>query len=130
MGNFAGLICLRNMLLRHIHSCLFWIVFITASSALTAASEQVHLLGFVEQLCPDRPYCFELRVESDYVANVGERINVSYEAVTTIFDPENYELTLGQSNIIPGSHLRLLISRDEDGAEGGDYRAIYIWIGD
>ena len=117
------------MLIRHLYACLCWIVFYTANPALTAASEQVHLLGFVEQLCPDRPYCFELRVEPDYIAHVGERINVSYEAVTTIFDPENYELTLEQSQIIPGSHLRLLLIREPAVAENV-YRATFIWIGD
>ena len=117
------------MLLRHFYACLFWIALFAASPALTSASEQVHLLGFVEQLCPDQPYCFELRVEPEYAADVGERISVHYETVTTIFDPENYELTLQQSNIIPGSHLRLLLTPDSGGAEGL-YRAVYIWIGD
>jgi hypothetical protein len=111
---------------RHIFAYLF--LFAT-SPALTAATEQVHLLGFVEQLCPDRPYCFDLRVEPEYIAIAGERINVRYESVTTIFDPENYELTLQQSNIIPGSHLRLLMTHDPDWP-GRGYQANYIWIGD
>jgi hypothetical protein len=111
---------------RHIFAYLF---LLAASPALTAAPEQVHLLGFVEQLCPDRLYCFELRVEPEYVATVGERIKVHYETVTTIFDPENYELTLLQSNIIPGSHLRLLMTPDPDWLDRG-YQANYIWIGD
>lgn len=117
------------MFKRHIYSYLFWIAFSVSNPALTSASEQVHLLGFVEQLCPDRPYCFKLRVEPEYIPNASARINVKYENATTIFDPENYELTLAQSNIIPGSHLRLLLTLNADKAEG-DYRAVYIWIGD
>ncbi len=117
------------MLLRHFYVGLFWIALFAASPALTLASEQVHLLGFVEQLCPDQPYCFELRVEPEYIGDVGEQIIVHYEKVTTIFDPENYELTLQQSNIVPGSHLRLLLTPDSGGAEGL-YRSVYIWIGD
>ena len=111
---------------RHIFAYLF---LLAASPALTAAPEQVHLLGFVEQLCTEQPYCFELRVEPEYVATVGEHIKVQYQAVTTIFDPENFELTLQQSNIIPGSHLRLLMTPDTDWSDRG-YRATYIWIGD
>ena len=129
MGIFKGEICLSRMSLREFISYLILIGLFASSPSLTAASEQVHLLGFVESLCEDKPYCFELRVKSEYIANVGERINVHYEAVTTIFDPENYELTLQQSNIIPGSHLRLLLTSDQDGIDR-DYRANYIWIGD
>ena len=117
------------MSIRHLYACLFLIGFTAANPALALAVEQVHLLGFVEQLCPDRPYCFELRVEPGYVANVGERISVRYEAANKIFDAENYGLTLGQSNIIPGSHLRLLLTPEPAGSKP-IYRAVFIWIGD
>jgi len=95
----------------------------------TFALESVHLLGFVEQRCQHETYCLELRVEKDYVAVVGRRITVRYETVTTIFDPENYQLSLSQSNIIPGSHLRLLLKPDPQGMQR-DYIAEFIWIGD
>ena len=117
------------MSIRHLYASLFLIGLTAASPALTSADEQIHLLGFVEQLCPDKPYCFELRVEPGYIANVGERISVRYEAATTIFDAENYELTLAQSNIIPGSHLRLLLASEPAGSKPA-YRAVFIWIGD
>ena len=93
------------------------------------AVESVHLLGSVENLCPDEPYCFNLRVETEYLALADEMINVRFKNVTTIFDPENYELTLERSNIIPGSHLRLLLVPDPGGAKNV-YQANYIWIGD
>ncbi|MHC4221801.1 MAG: hypothetical protein ACYST9_05215 [Planctomycetota bacterium] len=102
---------------------------ISGIPANTLASESVHLLGFVEQLCQHETYCLELQVEKDYVAVVGRRITVRYEAVTTIFDPENYELSLSRSNIIPGSHLRLLLKPDPQGRQR-DYIAEFIWIGD
>jgi hypothetical protein len=70
-----------------------------------------------------------LRIESEYVALVGERITVRYDRDTKIFDPENYELTLEQSNIIEGSHLRLLLNPDSERTEH-DHRALFIWIGD
>jgi hypothetical protein len=117
------------MLIRLYYACLFLIGLFGTSLTLAVAAEQVHLLGFVENLCPDEPYCFELRVEADYVTLTDESISVRYKQVTTIFDPENYELTLEQSNIIPGSHLRLLLTLDPERAEN-DYRANYIWIGD
>ena len=93
------------------------------------AVESVHLIGSVENLCPDEPYCFNLRVETEYLALADEMINVRFKNVTTIFDPENYELTLERSNIIPGSHLRLLLVPDPGGAKNV-YQANYIWIGD
>ena len=52
-----------------------------------------------------------------------------FGADTRIFDPENYQLTLQQQNIVPGSHLRMLIELD-DGGEANAYRASFIWIGD
>ena len=56
-------------------------------------------------------------------------IKVRVAAVNAIYDPENYELTLEQQNIVPGSHLRLLPSADAD--RGPDeYQASIIWIGD
>ncbi len=105
------------------------LVIISGIPANAHALESVHLLGFVEQLCPHETYCLELRVEKDYVAEVGRRITVRYETVTTIFDPENYELSLSQSNIIPGSHLRLLLKPDPQGMQRG-YIAEFIWLGD
>jgi hypothetical protein len=108
---------------------LFWVGVFAGTPVTGVAAEQVHLLGFVEQLCADEPYCFELRPEADYIALAGSKITVRFKQVATIFDPENYELTLEQSNIIPGSHLRLLLTPDPGGAER-DYRANYIWIGD
>jgi hypothetical protein len=118
---WKALIRLRN---------IFWFVLIgvllgASSSALAA----VHLLGFVEVLCADETGCFELRVEKEYVAVAGKRITVRFDRSTKIFDPENYELTLEQSNIIEGSHLRLLLNPYPGGSEH-EYRALYIWIGD
>ena len=101
-------------------------VLLGASSSALAA---VQLLGFVEELCADESGFFELRIESEYVALVGERITVRYDRDTKIFDPENYELTLEQSNIIEGSHLRLLLDPESEKTEH-DYRALFIWIGD
>ena len=119
----------RAPLLIRIYCCLLWIGVIAGAPVTSFASERVHLLGFVENICADEPYCFELRPEADYIALAGRRITVRFKQVTTIFDPENYELTLEQSNIIPGSHLRLLLTPDSDGV-GRNYRANYIWIGD
>lgn len=93
------------------------------------ALDQVQVLGVVENLCAEESYCFNLRVEAEYTEVIGQQISVRFEQVTSIFDPENYELTLEQSNIVEGSHLRLLISPDARGAKN-DYRASYIWIGD
>ncbi len=120
---------IEGVLVRHFYACLFLVGFSSTYPVLTLADEPVHLLGFVEQLCPDRPYCFELRVEPDFVISVGERITVHFGEDSTIFDPENYQLTLQQSNIIPGSHLRLLLIREPVGADIA-YRARFIWIGD
>ena len=117
------------MLVRHFYACLFLVGFTATDPVFTFADEPVHLLGFVEQLCPERSYCFELRVEPDFVASVGEQITVHFGEDSTIFDPENYQLTLSQSNIIPGSHLRLLLIR-EPAAADITYRARFIWIGD
>ena len=93
------------------------------------AARSVHLLGFVETLCTDDPYCFELLVKPEFHAVSAARIKVRFGADTRIFDPENYQLTLLQQNIVPGSHLRMLIEAD-DGAEANAYRASFIWIGD
>jgi len=85
------------------------------------------LLGFVERLCPDENYCFELMVEADYIATAGAHITVRFGETTRFYDPENYELTLAQQNIVPGSHLRLLLTPPDS---SGEYRAQFIWIGD
>lgn len=110
--------------------CVFvWIGILAVFPVPILAAESVLLLGSVENLCPDEPYCFNLRVEAEYLALADELIRVRFKQVTTIFDPENYELTLEQSNIIPGSHLRLLLVPGPKGVKHG-YRASYIWIGD
>ncbi len=106
-----------------------WIGILAVFPVTSQAVESVLLLGSVENLCPDEPYCFNLRVEAEYLALTDELISVRFKQVTTICDPENYELTLEQSNIIPGSHLRLLLVPDPNGAKHG-YRASYIWMGD
>jgi hypothetical protein len=93
------------------------------------AAETFHLLGFVDKLCPGEPYCFELLVEPDFVAQVGQRVKVRFDATTNIYDPENYELTLEQQNIVAGSHLRMLIETSAAG-QSGEFRATFIWIGD
>ncbi len=93
------------------------------------AAPVVHLLGFVDKLCPIEAYCFDLLVEPDFVVQVGERIKVRFSTTTNIYDPENYELSLVQQNIVAGSHLRMLIEADADGLPG-EYRATFIWIGD
>ena len=117
------------MLIQRVYVCLLWGGVFVAGSAISLAAGQIHLLGFVEKMCPDEPFCFELRVESNYTGQAEQLINIRFKQVTTIFDPENYELTLEQSNIIPGSHLRLLLTPEVAGAER-DYQASYIWIGD
>ena len=98
------------------------------STPLTAA-KTVHLLGFVDKLCPDVPHCFELSVKPAFVAEVGASIKVRFNAATRIYDPENYELTLEQQNIVPGSHLRMLIEADPNRGPG-EHQASFIWIGD
>ena len=101
---------------------------LTLSTSL-AAAQTVHLLGFVDELCPDEPHCFELSVKPEFVAEVGARIKVRFTSATRIYDPENYELTLEQQNIVPGSHLRILIEADANGGPG-EHQASFIWIGD
>lgn len=108
---------------------IFWIALLAGGASSASAALQVHLLGFVEYLCPDEPYCFELRVEPKFIEATGERIIVRFDRSTLIFDPENYELTLEQSNVVDGSHLRLLLTLEADDG-GNHYRAAVIWIGD
>jgi hypothetical protein len=86
-------------------------------------------LGFVDKLCPTEAYCFDLLVEPDFVVQVGEHIKVRFGAITNIYDPENYELSLVQQNIVAGSHLRMLIEADDNGLSD-EYWATFIWIGD
>jgi hypothetical protein len=109
------------------HRAGWWLALALVLSPSLRAAETVHLLGFVDRLCPEEPYCFELLVEPDFVGQVGEQIEVRFDATTRIYDPENYELDLEQQNIVPGSHLRMLI---ESAATPGIYRATFIWIGD
>ena len=93
------------------------------------AAPGIHLLGFVDRLCTDDPHCFELLVKPEFHTVAPEKIQVRFGADTRIFDPENYQLTLQQQNIVPGSHLRMLIEADKAG-EADTYRASFIWIGD
>ena len=111
------------------HRAGWWLALALLLSPSLRAAESVHLLGFVDTLCPAEPHCFELLVEPDFAAQVGERIRVRFDTTTNIYDPENYQLTLEQQNIVAGSHLRMLIETDAAGAPG-DYRATFIWIGD
>jgi hypothetical protein len=105
------------------------IAFILAvASSSVVAADNLHLLGFVASSCNDADHCFELLVEPEFQALAGEHIHVHFDADTQIFDPENYELTLAQQNIVPGSHLRLLLHADD--SHEAAYRASYIWIGD
>ena len=106
-----------------------WLALALVLSPSLRAAETVHLLGFVDRLCPEEPYCFTLLVEADFVGQIGEHIEVRFDTTTHIYDPENYELTLEQQNIVPGSHLRMLIETDAAGPPG-EYRATFIWIGD
>jgi len=116
------------MLIAPLRPCL-WLALVLALPSSLRAAETVHLLGFVDRLCPGEPYCFELLVEADFIAQVGKRIRVRFDVTTHIYDPENYELTLEQQNIVAGSHLRMLIEMDAAGLPDG-YRATFIWIGD
>ncbi len=117
------------MVILRFYCSLLWLGVMAVFPVTGLAVESVHLLGSVEKLCPDEPYCFYLRVEAEYLALADELISVRFKNVTTIFDPENYELTLERSNIIPGSHLRLLLVPDPNGSKSA-YQASYIWIGD
>ena len=54
-------------------------------------------------------------VKPEFIAEVGARIKVRFTSATRIYDPENYELTLEQQNIVPGSHLRMLIEANANG---------------
>jgi hypothetical protein len=93
------------------------------------AAKTVNLLGFVDKMCPDEPHCFELMVKPEFIAEVGASIKVRFNAATRIYDPENYELTLEQQDIVPGSHLRMLIE-ENPGGEPDEHQASFIWIGD
>jgi hypothetical protein len=105
------------------------IAFILAvASNSVVGADNLHLLGFVASSCNDADHCFELLVEPEFQALAGEHIHVHFNSDTRIFDPENYELTLAQQKIVPGSHLRLLAHADD--SHEGAYRASYIWIGD
>jgi hypothetical protein len=102
---------------------------LTFGAANIHAAQSIHLLGFVDTLCTDDPHCFVLMVKPEFHAVSPARIKVRFGAETRIFDPENYQLTLLQQIIVPGSHLRMLIEAD-DGGEANTYRASFIWIGD
>jgi hypothetical protein len=117
------------MEIRRLYCSLLLIGMLAVFPVTSRAVESVHLIGSVENLCPEVPYCFNLRVEAEYLALADEMIKVSFKNVTSIFDPENYELILERSNIIPGSHLRLLLVPDPNGSKSA-YLASYIWIGD
>lgn len=94
-------------------------------ASLSAAAESVHLLGFVERFCEAQTQCFELRVETIYSGEVGNEVKVWFDDASQIYDPENYKVTPQQSNIVEGSHLRLLLIPVE-----GGFRAEGIWVGD
>lgn len=111
------------------HYLCLWLAAALVLSPSLRAAPVVHLLGFVDKLCPAEAYCFDLLVEPDFVAQVGERIKVRFSETSNIYDPENYELSLAQQNIVAGSHLRMLIEADANGLPG-EYRATFIWIGD
>ena len=117
------------MLSYHNSKSLLLVAILSGISCLSSASSPVHLLGFVETLCAGETNCFELRVEQEYLDLAASRIIVRYDRNSQIYDPENYELTLQQSNIVEGSHLRLLLMLDDDGPES-NYYAQFIWIGD
>jgi hypothetical protein len=117
------------MVILRFYCSLLWIGVMAVFPVTGLTVKSVHLIGSVENLCPDESYCFKLRVEAEYLALADEMIKVRFKNVTTIFDPENYELTLERSNIIPGSHLRLLLVPDPNGSKSA-YQASYIWIGD
>jgi len=106
-----------------------WIGLLLALPMLGHGAQTLHLLGFVDRLCADEAYCLELRVKPAYVELAAESITVRYAAVNSIYDPENYELTLSQQRIAPGSHLRLLLVADPASGAGA-YQASVIWIGD
>lgn len=89
------------------------------------AAGNVHLLGFVDRLCDDRPRCFIFRVETVYSGEVNGPVTVHYDESSQIFDPENYRVTPLQSNIVVGSHLRVLMEPVTEG-----YYAGFIWVGD
>ena len=117
-------------MLKYQHSCCLLLIGTLVGIPLApAASSSVHLLGFVASLCSGETNCFELRVEKEYIDLAAERIVVRYDETSNIYDPENYELTLQQSNIIEGSHLRLLLIPDTTRSED-NYDALFIWIGD
>ena len=101
---------------------------LATAGAVPGAADSLHLLGFVESSCDDSDHCFELRVKPEFQAQAGEYIHFYFDADSRIFDPENYDLTLSQQNIEPGSHLRLLLQPDPDTSDR--YRASFIWIGD
>lgn len=107
----------------------WWLAIALVLPQSIRAAQNLHLLGFVDRLCPNEPYCFEFLVKADFIAQVGERIRVRFDVTTTIYDPENYELSFEQHNIVAGSHLRMLIDADSN-SQPGDYRASIIWIGD
>lgn len=99
------------------------------TSTTQLAAQSIHLLGFVDTLCDQQAHCFELLVKPEFQSQLGKRITVRFNSDTRIFDPENYQLTLLQQNIVPGSHLRLLLEADSQRGDDS-YRASFIWIGD
>ncbi len=105
------------------------VLLILAPAATSRAAESLHLLGFVERLCDGETHCFDLRVKAEFHAAAGAQVRVRFAGATAIFDPENYELTLAQQNIVAGSHLRLIIEPDPAKGEN-NYQARFIWIGD
>ncbi|MFB3058456.1 MAG: hypothetical protein ACE1ZB_01855, partial [Gammaproteobacteria bacterium] len=62
---------------------LLWIGILAVFPVTSLAAEPVLLLGSVENLCPDEPYCFSLRVEAEYLTLADELISVRFKQVTT-----------------------------------------------
>lgn len=105
------------------------IALLFAGAGSLQASERLHVVGLVVQMCPDEPHCFELDVKPGYRELAGTSLRVRFAGAEQFYDPENYRLTLAQQDIGPGSHLRLLLERDVTNGDDA-WRAIVVWIGD
>jgi hypothetical protein len=108
-----------------LHRTGFALAIVLAFSTPLPAAKMVNLLGFVDKMCPDEPHCFELMVKPEFIAEVGTHIKVRFASATRVYDPENYELTLEQQDIVPGSHLRMLIEEIPEG-EPDEHQASFI----
>ena len=113
---------------RVINHLICFVLFLAVSLS-SVASERIYVQGFVEQLCSDELHCFDLKVEHEYVIVAGKQVRVHFSVATTIYDSENYQLSIEQSNIVAGSHLRLLLDPGKNTTET-TYHAVSIWMGD